>query len=110
MSDPLDGFPEGLRIGPYDIEVKFPEQNTLVVDGKPAWGSYAHGALIELELGIPNRYMAVETAIHEISHAMFRTYGMVGDEEHNVSAMGMALTQVFRDNPALLKWIAARLK
>lgn len=53
----------------------------------------------------------VDTLIHEIGHAIYWAYCIEdGDkEERVVSTMATAWTQVFRDNPYLVKFISNRL-
>lgn len=52
-----------------------------------------------------------EILLHEILHACWRNVSLQGDVEENaVSVLGENLTQVFRDNPHLLKWLAGTLK
>lgn len=53
---------------------------------------------------------AAETLIHEILHACWRNVSLSGDVEENaVSVLADNLAQVWRDNPAVIKWVSAQL-
>jgi hypothetical protein len=46
----------------------------------------------------------INTLIHETLHAMWREYSLPPEpEEHIVTCLANGLTQMFRDNPELLK-------
>jgi hypothetical protein len=112
MKDPVDDIPDKLRIGPYDITVEkldsIPDD-----DGATLWGTYNHGKLlIQITRSQPNLLFAVDTLFHEIYHAIYVNTGLGygSSEEHVVSALASGMTQVYRDNPALVTWLNASLQ
>lgn len=55
----------------------------------------------------------VDTTIHEIMHAIRFTQGRENGgevEEDYVRSLATGLTNVFRDNPGLIRWITTTLK
>lgn len=68
--------------------------------------------VIRIQENIPQTTKALESLLHEISHAIWWVYRLNDDdkEERIVSVMGMAWTQVYRDNPWLIEWIAESMK
>lgn len=58
----------------------------------------------------------LNTVLHECLHALFDLYGIRpaikedrGVEESIVSALGNGLTEIFKRNPNLVKWIQAQV-
>lgn len=51
--------------------------------------------------------VVADTLIHEVLHAIWHEYGMQDDdkEERTVHMMATGLTQLFRDNPALIRYL-----
>jgi hypothetical protein len=112
MSDPVDGIPDMLRIGPYDITVEKPD-SIPDDDGKTLWGCYEHSKLlIQITRSQPNILFAIDTLFHEIYHAIYVNTGLGygSSEEHVVSALATGMTQVYRDNPSLVQWLNASLQ
>jgi hypothetical protein len=112
MKDLVDGIPDKLRIGPYDVTVEkldsIPDD-----DGKMLWGCYDHGKLlIQITRSQPNILFIIDTLFHEIYHAIYVNTGLgyASSEEHVVSAMATGMTQVYRDNPALVTWLNTSLQ
>jgi hypothetical protein len=112
MTDLVDGIPDSLRIGPYDIRVEkmdsIPDD-----DGKMLWGCYDHGKLlIQITRSQPNILFIVDTLFHEIYHAIYVNTGLGygSTEEHVVSALATGMTQVYRDNPSLVRWLNTSLQ
>lgn len=106
------GLPKKLRIGPYDIKIEITELNH--EDGEQhIWGKWRDSKqLIQLTPEQPNAPFAVDTMMHEIIHAIFSIHHLdkEDDEERIVSSIASALTQVYRDNRALLAWISKRAR
>lgn len=100
-------MPVSLRIGPYDFPVETMSAKAQVGAGAIGEFSNAEGK-IRILIDAPSRALAVDTMIHEINHAIFWAYHIQesDNEERTVAAMATAWTQVYRDNPGLLKWIA----
>ncbi len=103
MSNFLDGLPPSLRIGPYDIAIIIKDKVSEADDA----GLYHNGISINLKKDQYNPIFAVDTVLHEINHCIYRCAGLgkAAPEETAVTAMATGLTQVFRDNPKLLKWL-----
>ena len=103
-----DGLPKSLRIGPYDIGLQLRE-----FDDLDTWGCWAFGALaIQLSPNQPSKSFAVDTLIHELFHALWKIYGLAqqDSDERYATVMATAWTQLYKDNPRLLSWIASALK
>ena len=96
------GFPEILRIGPFDYRVK-------IVKKLKDWGEFSSRKCVIRLRSKMSPAWAIDTVKHEISHAIWHTYHLKrGDgEERIVTVMATGWTQVYRNNPKLLKWIAA---
>ena len=104
----FEGLPPSIRIGPFDIHIQVAEQ----FEDEDLWGACDFNkCLIELRASQPSAAFAVDTVLHEITHAIFKIYLLKegDDEERATSAFATGWTQVLRDNPGLLKWIAASL-
>ena len=101
MSNIFDGFPTSLRIGPFDIAVEIKE------DIGDDWGNYKHGIGIELARAQPSAIFALDTAMHEINHGIYHTFGLNEDsnEEAIVTAMATGWAMVLRDNPQFANWL-----
>ena len=105
------GFPEVLKVSAYDIRVI-----QLVSDEEGednvTWGKWHHASqLIKLKESQPSKFFAVDTALHEILHAIFCIYNLFPakgeefNEERTVTVLSTALTDLFRTNPELVKWL-----
>lgn len=105
---PYIGLPRDVRIAGCDVRliVKCFE------DGDKCGQWIARDATIELSVDQTNKAFAVDTLLHELTHAMWKMYGLEkGDSEERIATvMGTAWTQVWRDNPRLLAWVAKALK
>lgn len=102
----FEGLPSSLRIGPFDVKVIILDQ----LDGDDDWGEYLHGSLIiHIVSPQPTPSHAADTVVHEINHALWRISNLrdSDDEERIVSALATGWTQVYRDNPKLIQWIAS---
>ena len=100
-------IPSSIRIGAHDIKIRQAPKSLL----KSAFGDYSADTKV---LRLDKRAcgpLVVETLLHELCHGIYDNYGLQeGDsEERVVSSLGVALTQIFRDNPWLLQWIQKEL-
>ena len=103
-------LPKILRIGPYDIRVSV--LTAEVADVEEIFGAYRHAAR-EIRLDVRRGSVDVaETLLHEINHAIWQTYALQerDSEERIVQALSTGQTQLLRDNPELVKWLAVALK
>ena len=106
----VSSLPESIRVGAFDIALK-------AVDATDASVMEAHGyfdagpSIIGIRTNHPSPPRVADTLLHETLHAIWWTAGLKDsdDEERVVSALGVGLTQVLRDNPWLLKWLAKAL-
>ncbi len=105
MSSPYDGLPKSVRIGPYDITIEVKEKLT---EDDDDFGHYDHGRLIKLREDQYNPTLAIDTLLHEILHGIYRCCGFdkESSEETLVTGLATGLTQVLRDNPGVLEWLA----
>ncbi len=97
-------IPNVVRIGPYDWEVELFESHA--VHGI----TENHKFKILLEDN-KNKLRTLETLVHEIKHAICTSYHIeITDEEEVVTRISAAWTQVYRDNPELVKFIGRCVK
>lgn len=104
----LDGLPNTIRIGPYEITI------VALPDGHEDFGSFNLGeAVIRLQGSVISPVMVVDTFIHEVIHAACRIYGVIDDdvvEERLCSGVAPVLTQIFLDHPEVLRWMLKSLE
>lgn len=102
------GLPKEARILAHDISIRI----RMFDDGDKFGHWIARDMLLELSLDHPSKTAAVDTLLHEMTHAIWSIYGIekTDTEERIVTVMGAAWTQVWRDNPKLLAWVAKALK
>ena len=100
-------MPRTLRIGPLDWTVRLMTGAEQMGGGNIGLCEPSHQRL-NVQENPASTHSAVDTLLHEISHAIFWVFHVRGgdSEERIVSAMGTAWTQIYRDNPDLLDWIA----
>lgn len=107
----LDKLPRTIRIAGKDIKIIIRGDGLLAE--ADAWARYVHAkCAIELDPEMPNSVFAANCIIHEIFHGIFDAWELraTDEEERTVSAFANGWTQVLRDNPALVRWLAAVLK
>lgn len=103
---PVKELPKTVRVGPFDFHIVPMDMHKATANSR-----YGECSSIEMKISIQEEFSspikAVDTVLHEISHAIFWAYGLEdGDkEERTVSTFGTAWTQVWRDNPKLLAWV-----
>jgi hypothetical protein len=111
MNKVFNKLPTKLRIGPYDWSIR------LIADLKDSGGEEISGQCdcrdfaIELNTNQdihPFPLIALETVLHEIYHAIFSVaHFQSGDTEERICAVLASYdTQIRRDNPGLVAWIA----
>lgn len=109
----LDGLPSSIRVGPYPFAIKTASLEQMTdASGESHWGECDTATyLITIMDEYPSPARAVDTVLHEISHAIYHVFCLDDDEkeERVVTAMGRGLTLVFLDNPALVAWISRTL-
>ena len=106
----LPAIPSKIRIGFRDYKVSCVKPS--VMDDQPYLGRVFH-LKGEIYIGEhDNQYEFVDSLLHEILHAVFKTQGIEdGDnEERTVGMVASGLTGVFRDNPKLLQFFQDALK
>lgn len=99
-------IPQIIRVGLFDFRIELMTHHQAA--GVSRWGEFSSvEQLIRLQADMPTRYKAVDTFFHEVSHAIFWSYGIKNEdnEERIVSALGSALAALHRDNPWLVEWI-----
>lgn len=104
-------LPDSIRVGPFDIGISLLSVGQSLGDGK--WGHFNQiGQEIALMAEFPTCPKAVDTFLHEITHAIWWAVGVQDNdgEERTVTALATGWTQVFRDNPWLLDWLKKALK
>lgn len=105
-------LPDMMRIGHLNIAIV--RMNHREADRLNAYGQY-RGQEYELaiEETIRSPEKVVEVVIHEITHGIMRSLGMLEEdkdkEERFVMLCGIGWTLVYRDNSWLLPWISETL-
>lgn len=104
-------LPDSIRVAGYDFQIV--KWTTHEASACSRWGEFSQiEQVIRIQENIPSPFKAVDTFLHEVSHAIFWAYGIHDDdkEERIVSTMGTALMTVHRDNPWLAPWLTKALK
>ena len=102
-------LPDTIRIGPHDFKV------VIVPPAVSERFGYNGGfSCDDLQITLSSGYKGsrlVEIFLHEMNHAVYWVTGMRpdDDEERTVDALAMQWSQIYRDNPVLLKWIKQSL-
>jgi len=102
MEEWHEGIPNSVRVGPFDVTI----ETTPILEG--VYGHYQPDEMkIVFSLEHPNIQHAVNTLIHELTHAIYDIYECkdADGEERLVSVLALGWTQVYRDNLCLLQWI-----
>lgn len=99
-------LPATIRIGLFDFTIdKWPPQKVL---SERKWGACSVAEFrISIQRDMPSAAKAVDTFLHEITHAIYWASDL-GDEEkeeHVVGHISTGLAMAFRDNPWLGSWI-----
>jgi hypothetical protein len=96
-----------IKVGAMDINVFF------VPGDNDSFGDFTY---IKSQIRVDSRLTGgalVDTLLHEVFHAIW-AIGQLKDkgqeEERAVAVMATYMTQVIRDNPHLMRWIAKNLK
>lgn len=106
-ASPWVGLPKSIKVGPFHITV-------LVVESlgddpsRVVFGDYSAAShRIRLCEKQRSHEAAVDTALHEISHSLYdvRNMAATDTEERAVASWATAWTEVFLDNPDLVKWL-----
>jgi hypothetical protein len=106
----LTKFPSHIKIGHIPVGVTLIKE----VQSGEAWGEYsARDYHINLQWDMPLPGKTLEVVLHEIGHAIWHIAGIrekEWTEEQTVGALGTWWAMVYRDNPALVTWIADTAK
>jgi len=98
--------PETIRVGPYDIQVDVWTQQQASAAAK--FGEFSALELTMRVDGSMPHWKIVDSLLHELGHAIWWAYSLQqdDDEERIVATMALAWTQMYRDTPALVAWLA----
>ncbi len=104
-----DALPPSIRVGyrTYAIEIMSAMHST----SRDVFGECDNCVgIIRIRADL-DRVKAVNTMLHEIMHACFYVAGLQDEDKQERTVTGLAnqVTQVWRDNPALIDWIAGGL-
>lgn len=108
MSDPK--LPTSLRIGPFDYTVgEFADLEANAINRYGDCNKVLHRIRVDTEHG---PLQTMDTLLHEITHAILSEYiwNQNDDEERTVAVVATGFTQVYRDNPYLVEFIAHSIK
>lgn len=107
MKIPLNPpLPKSVKISGFDIELIM--IGTAEADERAIYGLFSSKESNIRIYHNGNKWKTLDTVIHELLHAVFWAYNIHDDdkEERTVSTVSVGLTQVFRDNPELVKWVS----
>ncbi|WP_370198651.1 hypothetical protein [Bradyrhizobium elkanii] len=102
----VDALPEMIRVAGFDIRIE--RWTNHQAAGVSRWGEFSSiEQTIRIQNDMPSRFKAVDTVLHEISHAIYWAYGIEDDDkqERIVSVFGTAWMTLHRDNSWLADWI-----
>lgn len=105
----MSNLPRSIKIGPYDYAVVKLDKS----DAGRNYGAFAsEDQEIRLRDSFKSKHMLADTLLHEILHGIWFVHGIVArdGEERIIGQMATGLTQVLRDNPALVSFLKAHLK
>lgn len=103
-------LPEKIRVGPFDMRLI--PMETYTANAMEVFGYFKRDEQVIAFEATPSTCEGIaDTLLHEILHAIWWAYGIEDrdEEERTVATMATAWTQVYRDNPWLLKWLAKAL-
>lgn len=106
----VDALSDSIRVAGFDLRIeKWTHQQAASMARYGEFSSIEQ--TIRIQNDMPSRFKAVDTVMHEISHAIFWAYGIEdGDkEERVVSVLGTAWMALHRDNPWLAGWVTVAL-
>lgn len=106
-AEAVSELPCSVRVGAHDITIQILPHHQASARGE--WGYFQAAAqLIVVQDQMPTAAKAVDTVLHEIGHALWWSYTLedADKEERIVSTQATGWAQIFRDNPALVAWIA----
>ena len=98
---------DSVRVGCYDFRIE--KWDSHAANASRRYGEFSSiEQVIRIDRNLISRIKAVDTFLHEVSHAIYWTYGIDdSDKEERVcGTLGIAWTQVYRDNRWLPFWIA----
>jgi hypothetical protein len=106
----IEGLPQSIRVGPYDVAVVLVDA---FEDDDDCYGYFSNDPpTIQLLQRYASPVLAVDTVLHEIAHAIWWASALPKkrcDEERAIAALAPGFVQVFRDHPELLEWIKSSL-
>jgi hypothetical protein len=101
-------LPISIRVGAHDVAVV--AWAAVSAAAAQRWGEWsAMEQCIRVQENPPTPQRAVEIVLHEVLHAVWWAYDVPVSgvqEEQAVAILGGAMTALWRDNPALLSWVA----
>lgn len=103
----VEALPLSLRVGVLDWKVE--RWAPVAANAARCYGQCsASEQTIRIDLGIVSAQKVANTTLHEIGHAIYYQQGIEDEdkEERIVRGFANGWTQVFRDNPDLLTWLA----
>lgn len=106
----IEAMPATVRVGGFDFKLEKWTHHQAA--GASRYGEFSSiEQTIRLQLDMPSQFKAVDTLLHELSHAIYWVYGIHDEdkEERVVGVFGSGLMALHRDNPWLAGWISKAL-
>src|SRR5262249_36644772 len=89
----INDLPDTIRVGAHDIAIC--KMGPAWAADENAFGMYEHAQqTIKVQVNMPSRYVAVETVLHEISHAIMRLFGLVASKDDDPDLKEEPVAQV----------------
>lgn len=108
VTEALNQLPERIHVGAYPIRIKIFEPGDRAA--RSVWGQFdAQAQTIWISREFPSLTFMGMIFTHELLHAIWWAQSLNEDgenEERVVTQLATGITQVYRDNPWLLDWIA----
>lgn len=98
-------LPEKIKVAAFDIVIE--NWHPHKANTHDCYGEFTYNDLtIRIDMTIP-RTKILDTFLHEVNHVIYWAWKVSDEdkEERIVSAMATGWTQIYRDNPEVLKFI-----
>lgn len=106
----MSAFPKSVKVAAFDFKI---EPWTAIQAHSSR--KYGECSVEEFTIRIQenlDHFKAIDSLMHEIGHAIYWAYSIEDEdkEERVVSTFGTAWTQVFRDNPDVIRFLTEALQ
>lgn len=106
----LNSAPKKIKVGAFDVKLKFESDWLKATDGQNCWGQYnpmTLTATVGNMSGAPSQNFVAGTLLHEVIHAIWRSR-LLGErvkEEEMTGNLEIGFIALIRDNPKFMPWL-----